>query len=563
MIADSYLQLRRELENAVTGLLRLAGEMHRTPPWLDMLQSFLVEIREPLTVLVLGEEGVGKSTLLNALFESEFPSNTGVSIFRYEKEENVTEISPNVREFRLPLHFLRDFIVIDTPALSQLLTQDRQAISGWIGNADVIVLVFSVVQAWSQAAWQVFDVPDIATRNFVFVVQQSDLREPRELEIIRHNLDDVATQKLGFTPPIYTVSARDVLLTAKSGAQNLRPHLVEQFHALLQQITLVVTQSGGRTHKLRPACQLAQVVLHDIASGIRSSVDAIAHDETRVARAQTLLQARKQHTTETVATLLDDIASLARQRQTQQLAITRRKLSPLRLWTLLRSPAGFVARSQAHAEAEQRNAIAQKIDNTTRTLETEVRGLWPQLHDLVDQQLVTSAKDKVPPVSAVPRERHDLFSGIERMIEPTNHTEPAPITVAGFDPMLLWLRISTAVSAVAILAALTVLWLNATAARILGVVALVALATVVVLAMRHRARLLAAYKQRVESDAGELCRRIGTHLEGSLNSFYNSVAEAFRPLSEHCLGERQTWEPFLHRAEQLQRSLAEVASRLR
>jgi predicted GTPase len=101
MIADSYLQLRNELETAVTGLLKLAGEMRRTPAWLDMLQSFVAEIRQPLLLVVLGESKSGKSSLLNAMFGEDFvaePQSGRICVFQYSREPKSVDLTPTLRE---------------------------------------------------------------------------------------------------------------------------------------------------------------------------------------------------------------------------------------------------------------------------------------------------------------------------------------------------------------------------------------------------------------------------------------------------------------------------------
>ena len=58
MIADHYLQLRTELETALSGLLRLASDMHRDSATLDTIHGLATDIREPLLFVVVGE---GKS----------------------------------------------------------------------------------------------------------------------------------------------------------------------------------------------------------------------------------------------------------------------------------------------------------------------------------------------------------------------------------------------------------------------------------------------------------------------------------------------------------------------
>jgi replication fork clamp-binding protein CrfC len=99
MIADNYLQLRTELETALSKLLRLSSEMRRDPATLDTLHGLLTDIREPLLFVVVGEVKAGKSSLLNALFGQEFakvdvlPATDRVYIFRHGAEEKSVEVS--------------------------------------------------------------------------------------------------------------------------------------------------------------------------------------------------------------------------------------------------------------------------------------------------------------------------------------------------------------------------------------------------------------------------------------------------------------------------------------
>ncbi len=86
-----------------------------------------------------------------------------------------------------------------------------------------MLFVFSVTNPWTQSAWELLDlVQKKWLKNIVFVLQQADLREPAEIEIIRRHLQDTALQKLGFTPPIFAVSARKALLARTTGVDKER-----------------------------------------------------------------------------------------------------------------------------------------------------------------------------------------------------------------------------------------------------------------------------------------------------------------------------------------------------
>src|SRR5882757_6478283 len=104
MVAEHYLQLRTDVEAALTQLLKVGTELRRAPETLDTINGLLRDVREPLLFVVVGEVKSGKSSLLNALFGQEFakvdvlPATDKVCIFRYGEEEKQVDVSPRMIE---------------------------------------------------------------------------------------------------------------------------------------------------------------------------------------------------------------------------------------------------------------------------------------------------------------------------------------------------------------------------------------------------------------------------------------------------------------------------------
>src|SRR5436305_2656690 len=247
MIADNYLQLRTELETALGKLLRLNSEMGRDPATLDTLHALITDVREPLLFVVVGEVKAGKSSLLNALFGQEFakvdvlPTTDRVYIFRHGAEEKSVEVSRQLTERYLPIPFLRDFNVVDTPGTNTMVAEHQTITESFVPRADLILFVFSVVNPWSQSAWDLLNfVQKKWLKNIVFVLQQADLRETSEIEIIRRHLQDTAMEKLAFTPRIFPVSARKALLARTTGLDKERLWKESLFGPLEDQINHMV-----------------------------------------------------------------------------------------------------------------------------------------------------------------------------------------------------------------------------------------------------------------------------------------------------------------------------------
>src|SRR3954464_12468307 len=159
MIADNYLQVRSELETALGKLLRLTSEMRCNPATLDTIHGLITDIREPLLFVVVGEVKAGKSSLLNALFGQEFakvdvlPATDRVCIFRYAEKETRADVSKHLIERHLPIPFLRDFNVVDTPGTNTIVSEHQSISENFVPRADLILFVFSVANPWTQSAW--------------------------------------------------------------------------------------------------------------------------------------------------------------------------------------------------------------------------------------------------------------------------------------------------------------------------------------------------------------------------------------------------------------------------
>src|SRR5881397_3423155 len=150
MVAEEYLQLRTDVEAALGGLLKLATELRRVPETLEIIHSLMTDLREPLLFVAVGEVKSGKSSLLNALFGQEFakvdvlPATDRVYIFRHGAAEKSVEVSAQLTERYLPIQFLQDFNVVDTPGTNTMVPEHQTITESFVPRADIVLFVFSV-----------------------------------------------------------------------------------------------------------------------------------------------------------------------------------------------------------------------------------------------------------------------------------------------------------------------------------------------------------------------------------------------------------------------------------
>ena len=571
MIADTYLQLRTELESALAALLKLSSEIRRDPASLNTVQGLLTDIREPLLFVVVGEVKSGKSSLLNALFGQEFakvdvlPATDKVYIFRYADREATVEVSPQLTERHQPIAFLRDFNVVDTPGTNTIVPQHQTITEGFIPRADLVLFVFSVTNPWTQSAWTLLDlVQKKWLKNVVFVLQQSDLRDEAEIEIIRGHLEDTAMQKLGFKPPTFAVSARKALLARTTGVDKERLWRESQFGPLEEQISRMVTESGARMQKLQSTARTADLILGEVAEELRGSFAVILRDEQHLSRLTGFLQSRKEQTLRQVAGFVRGVERACRECTEQGTELLRRKLSIWKTWRLVFNREQWQHEFQDEVEAKLRQTVQPQVENAVQLLETDLRGLWPQLQDTIEAQFASEGKTRM--TKTIPdfaRQRRELLQSIQlTLIERIAGKGVEEELGRMFRESAAWLRLPAGVAAAGTLATILSAMIHASVVDVTGIIATSAVVVGTVFAVGRRRKIISAYEEEMTSKTGELTRTIEKQMEHAIELFYKEIEAAFQPLAAFCSAERKRYEPLLKRVDDLQQTFAGVRTRL-
>jgi acyl-CoA reductase-like NAD-dependent aldehyde dehydrogenase len=103
---------------------------------------------------------------------------------------------------------------------------------------------------------------------------------------------------------------------------------------------------------------------------------------------------------------------------------------------------------------------------------------------------------------------------------------------------------------------------SAAVADVTGILAASSAALAAFLALRQRRKILHAYQDQMETKRSELVKTIEQQLQEAIAVFYKQVSTAFEPLGAFCLAQRRTYEPLLHRAEELQQTFEALRRRL-
>ena len=571
MVADLYLQFRTRTEAAVTALLKLAADMQREPSTLDTLQNMLKDVREPLLFVVVGEVKAGKSSLLNALFGQEFckvdvlPATDRIYIFKHGPREQSVDVSKQVTERYQPIAFLEDFNIVDTPGTNTMVAEHQTITENFIPRADLILFVFSVVNPWGASAWELLRfVNQKWLKNVVFVLQQADLRGPGEVEVIERHLRETAQEKLGFAPPIFAVSARKAFLARTSGADKARLWQESRFGALEQHISLMVDESKHGLPKLISTCQTATVILIDSSMRVRNILGTIVRDEEQLMRLEGILETRKEQTLRQVGGFLRGIEQACRRCETEGQELLERNLSFWRTWRLVFGKAQWQEKFQADLETKMRELIQPQVENALQLLETDLRSLWPQLQDTMENQF--KGDSRVQLSQTIPdfaRQRRELLQSIElTLVERIAGRGMEAQLERMFRETANWLRVPAGVAAAGGIVTLIAAMSSAAVADVTGVVAASAFVAGTFVAFARRRKILIEYHRQMESKREELVAAIEQQLRHAIDLFYAEIGSVFSPLRAFCASERKRYDPLLTRVREVEKSLAVLSGEL-
>ncbi|MBA3607210.1 MAG: dynamin family protein [Verrucomicrobiota bacterium] len=571
MVADLYLQLRGRTEAALSALLKLASEMQREPAMLDTLQNMLKDVREPLLFVVVGEVKAGKSSLLNALFGQEFckvdvlPATDRVYIFKHGPREQTVDVSAQVTERYQPIAFLKDFNIVDTPGTNTMVAEHQAITENFIPRADLVLFVFSVVNPWGASAWELLRfVNQKWLKNIIFVLQQADLRDPAEIKVIEQHLRETANQKLGFAPPIFAVSARKAFLSRTTGIDKEGLWKESEFAALEKHINLMVDQSRHGLPKLMTACQTATVILSDSAKRVRNILETIVRDEEQLTRLEGILASRKEQTLRQVGGFLRGIEQACARCEAEGQALLERNLSFWRTWRLVFGKSEWQEKFQSDLEAKMKDLIQPQIENALQLLETDLRSLWPQLQDTMENQFKGDSRLQLnQTIPDFARQRRELLQSIElTLVERIAGRGMEAQLERMFRETATWMRVPAGVAAAGGIVTVIAAMSSAAVADVTGIVAASAFVAGTLVAFGRRRKILAEYHRQMALKREELVAAIDQQLQHAIDLFYAEIGGVFQPLRAFCAAERKRYDPILSRVREVEKTFAELMSEL-
>jgi len=249
----------------------------------------------PFLFVTCGESQSGKSTVLNGIFggdvcemssaRSASGKSPRVQWYRFGEKSRDKEVTPLIEECYRPVDFLEHFNLMDTPgtdlAAAHASGEELQGITQrFLPSADIVFWVVPVSNPWGASLWKFFAKQnETILKKSVILLQQIDLQSEADVKIIRGHVQDLAKQRLGVVPPIFSVSAKRAVMAKLADPVDVDQWRSSGFPELEQHIEALVSRSPARQEMLLDIRKALGEVLRSIEQTVEKRARLLAGNE--------------------------------------------------------------------------------------------------------------------------------------------------------------------------------------------------------------------------------------------------------------------------------------------
>lgn len=252
----------------VKGIHELARETNTELSEELSTAAFENDLHNPFLFVVCGEVNAGKSSLINGLFGhplcrvNVLPETDRVIRYCYGTSPSEIASSSSLEERYLPIAFLRDFNVVDTPGTNSADSTHQEATERLLSVADLVLFVFPVINPWGAATWNLISrLPPECFERIVLIVQQADQRDAEDLKITVQHMTDLSIKRLGYVPQIFPVSGKLAFEAKQAGEIVEKDYRKSGFPVLEKYISMQVCYSAERRKALKAWRERASTAL--------------------------------------------------------------------------------------------------------------------------------------------------------------------------------------------------------------------------------------------------------------------------------------------------------------
>ncbi len=216
---DLVKEERRILGDLRLALIQFGAEANDN----QALSESISQLDELFLLVVVGEFNAGKSAFINALLgtklltEGVTPTTTQINILRYGKESERTLIKENQLELTLPVDWLADISIVDTPGTNAIIRSHEAITTEFIPRSDLVLFITSADRPFTESERAFLERIRDWGKKIVVVINKIDILEnDADLQQVVDFITNNSFALLDLAPEIFPISSRQAL-KAKQG----------------------------------------------------------------------------------------------------------------------------------------------------------------------------------------------------------------------------------------------------------------------------------------------------------------------------------------------------------
>lgn len=307
MAADQppFFPERQKLTGVVWGIESLARQSGTDVSGQFTHREFEQTLAAPVRILVIGAVNSGKSSLINALFQTDLAEvcnlPTSPEILFHASEQRAQTIKLPGNDQIVPhgnTGTLDEFLVIDTPGASRLSNEQHKRVISLLSDTDLILAVLPTSDPWSPGVWDLIEkTPPGRLHHLTLVLQHADLREADDIKVMKGHLAILAKKRCGKVLPVFPI--------ALPGPPHSRRGVIELWNRLL-------TSLGNRSESVELLAlwkRKATDALHEIDRSIDGFDSRLSKQTRFLNQAQAHIEEIKAHFTSQLGPAMEELAT--------------------------------------------------------------------------------------------------------------------------------------------------------------------------------------------------------------------------------------------------------------
>ncbi len=552
MLAEIPLELRSRLGLALFALGRLADDVGVQPSPAATVNSLVAGLKDPFLFVVAGEVNAGKSMLLNGLFGEEFcptsalPTTDKIRYFRHGFSRQEISFSPEIDEIRVPLPFLQDFHILDTPGVNSVAEGHEAITEQFLPRADAVLFVLPVTNPWGAKCWEFLArIHQQLGKRIVLVLSQIDLRSEMEVNAILEHLQLCVKKFIGRELPIFPVSARQALLARTSGVGKDELLTQSRFQPLEGYLNQILTETNTRREKLGNTLRMAQVLLSHVQAKLTERSGRLNALGDALRRIGQEVQAQKTETWQACEPTLPEV--------TQALTAASQLVPPAA------SSAALAPVGEAWLQAAQ-EALEVQTKTLRQRVGQDLSKLWRQTRVTMDVALgrrVEEPQSLKPEVESLRQAQAQLLAPLRSGAAWGEALAPVFEKFQGAQ-RLTWLLLVLGAGSIAAGLGLYLPWLSGVGC---GVLAL-ALGLFWWNQQALQRQFTKAWSDLAAAETSRVTEQAQTVMQDWLQRAFTAFSTHYRPLLEACELHRKQQEASHQEVESMRQNLADLSKQL-